>query len=71
MASLSCLIVIIRSNSTQTHSKVRKVLPNIPVHSVIYTHGHYDHVFGVTPFDEEADRYRPTANEYYASPMPT
>lgn len=29
-----------------------------PVHTVIYTHGHIDHVFGVGAFDEEADQKR-------------
>ncbi|MFI1168883.1 alkyl sulfatase dimerization domain-containing protein [Streptomyces sp. NPDC020801] len=26
-----------------------------PVRTIVYTHGHVDHVFGVTPFDAEAD----------------
>ncbi|MDJ1130923.1 alkyl sulfatase dimerization domain-containing protein [Streptomyces iconiensis] len=37
------------------HAAVRDFSP-APVRTVVFTHGHVDHVFGVGPFDEEADR---------------
>ncbi|MGW2485639.1 alkyl sulfatase dimerization domain-containing protein [Streptomyces sp. NPDC001606] len=42
--------------ATQLHTAVRAFSPD-PVRAVVYTHGHIDHVFGVTPFD--AERIRP------------
>jgi len=27
-----------------------------PVHTIILTHGHYDHIFGITVFDQEAEK---------------
>jgi alkyl sulfatase BDS1-like metallo-beta-lactamase superfamily hydrolase len=38
----------------QIHSQIR-AWSDLPVHTAIYTHGHIDHVFGVPPFDEEAE----------------
>ncbi len=35
------------------HQEVRK-WSDAPVHTAIYTHGHVDHVFGLTPFEREA-----------------
>jgi alkyl sulfatase BDS1-like metallo-beta-lactamase superfamily hydrolase len=35
------------------HAAVRR-WSDLPVHTVIYTHGHADHVSGVSPFDAEA-----------------
>ncbi|MEV0094398.1 alkyl sulfatase dimerization domain-containing protein [Streptomyces sp. NPDC050738] len=37
----------------QLHTAVR-AFSDRPVHSIVYTHGHVDHVFGVTPFDQQA-----------------
>lgn len=37
-----------------------------PVHSVVYTHGHVDHVFGVFPFDKEAEQTGTTRPEVVA-----
>ncbi|MEV3859765.1 alkyl sulfatase dimerization domain-containing protein [Streptomyces sp. NPDC050095] len=39
--------------ATQLHAAVREFGAG-PVRSVVYTHGHVDHVFGVFPFDKEA-----------------
>ncbi|MFJ2932070.1 alkyl sulfatase dimerization domain-containing protein [Streptomyces sp. NPDC087219] len=39
--------------ATQLHDAVRG-RSQAPVTTVVYTHGHVDHVFGVSPFDREA-----------------
>lgn len=46
----------------RVHAAIRR-WSDLPVHTVVYTHGHADHVRGVEPFDAEADeagRPRPT-----------
>lgn len=40
----------------QIHLQIRE-WSDRPVHTAIYTHGHIDHVFGVKPFDEEAEAH--------------
>jgi len=35
---------------------IRRYDPDTPVHTVLYTHGHFDHVNGMRLFDEEAER---------------
>jgi len=52
-------LVLIDSGSLLVASNVFeeiRVWSKSPVHSVIFTHGHVDHVFGVLEFDEEAKR---------------
>ncbi|HEY5105031.1 MAG TPA: MBL fold metallo-hydrolase, partial [Acidimicrobiales bacterium] len=42
-----------------------------PLHSAIFSHGHIDHVFGVGPFDEEAETNawrRPTVLAHHLLP---
>jgi alkyl sulfatase BDS1-like metallo-beta-lactamase superfamily hydrolase len=36
------------------HERVRQWRPDTPLHSVVFSHGHIDHVFGVDAFDTEA-----------------
>ncbi|MCQ4211040.1 alkyl sulfatase dimerization domain-containing protein [Streptomyces longispororuber] len=52
-------VVLVDSGDFRTagrlHEAVRKFRAG-PVRSVVYTHGHVDHVFGVLPFDQEAAR---------------
>jgi alkyl sulfatase BDS1-like metallo-beta-lactamase superfamily hydrolase len=36
------------------HASIR-AWSDLPVDTVVYTHGHIDHVFGMAPFDEEAE----------------
>lgn len=38
------------------YKQVRKWRPNTPVHTIIYTHGHLDHVHGVKVFEKEDGR---------------
>ncbi|WP_328540394.1 alkyl sulfatase dimerization domain-containing protein [Streptomyces sp. NBC_00344] len=40
--------------ASQLHLAVRRFSAD-PVRSVVFTHGHVDHVFGVGPFDKEAE----------------
>jgi len=35
--------------------RVRAWRPDVPLSTAVYSHGHIDHVFGVGPFDAEAD----------------
>jgi alkyl sulfatase BDS1-like metallo-beta-lactamase superfamily hydrolase len=54
-------LVLIDSGDIRTarplHAAVRAFRDErTPVHTVVFTHGHVDHVFGVAPFDAEADR---------------
>lgn len=42
-----------RRTARDLHAAVR-ALTKDPVHSIVYSHGHVDHVLGVPPFDEEA-----------------
>jgi alkyl sulfatase BDS1-like metallo-beta-lactamase superfamily hydrolase len=43
------------NTARRNHEAIRKWSPD-PVRYAVYSHGHIDHVFGVGPFDEEADR---------------
>ncbi|WP_406012964.1 MBL fold metallo-hydrolase [Streptomyces sp. NBC_00984] len=51
-------LVLVDSGDVRTaaplHEAVR-AFSEQPVGTVVYTHGHVDHVFGVAPFDEQAD----------------
>jgi alkyl sulfatase BDS1-like metallo-beta-lactamase superfamily hydrolase len=38
----------------QVHEQIR-AWSDAPLHTVVFTHGHVDHVFGIGPFDEEAE----------------
>ncbi|WP_406403264.1 alkyl sulfatase dimerization domain-containing protein [Streptomyces uncialis] len=49
-----------RQTARDLHTAVR-ALTKDPVHSIIYSHGHVDHVLGTTPFDEEGARTGNTA----------
>lgn len=52
-------LVLIDSGTAQQaaaiHQRVR-AWSTKPLHTVVFTHGHVDHVFGVAPFDAEAQR---------------
>ncbi|HET6950754.1 MAG TPA: alkyl sulfatase dimerization domain-containing protein [Acidimicrobiales bacterium] len=41
--------------AVDNHRKVR-AWSNLPLDTVVYTHGHIDHVFGLAPFEAEAER---------------
>ncbi|WP_141580112.1 alkyl sulfatase dimerization domain-containing protein [Actinomadura sp. WMMA1423] len=43
------------NTAKSNHRAIREWCPD-PVRYAVYSHGHIDHVFGVGPFDEEADR---------------
>jgi glyoxylase-like metal-dependent hydrolase (beta-lactamase superfamily II) len=50
-------LVLIDSGGFITADRVREQLrgwSDLPVHTVVYTHGHVDHVFGVPAFEAEA-----------------
>lgn len=38
----------------QVHAEIRR-WSSLPLHTVIYSHGHIDHVFGLGPFENEAE----------------
>lgn len=42
-----------RNNAAQKHDQVRAVLDR-PVHTIVYTHGHHDHVWGADHYADEA-----------------
>ncbi len=42
-------------HARQLHEAIR-TWSDAPVHTAVYTHGHVDHVFGLGPFEEEAER---------------
>jgi alkyl sulfatase BDS1-like metallo-beta-lactamase superfamily hydrolase len=51
-------LVLVDTGSRETASQTLAVLrqwDDSPVHTVIYTHGHIDHIFGARLLDEEAD----------------
>ncbi|MBC3190425.1 MBL fold metallo-hydrolase [Pseudonocardia sp. C8] len=51
-----------RRTADELYAAVRALTP-APIHTAVYSHGHVDHVFGMAPFDAEADgsgRTRPT-----------
>ncbi|MFF2509142.1 alkyl sulfatase dimerization domain-containing protein [Streptomyces sp. NPDC058067] len=51
-------VVLVDSGDFRTAERLHKAVAGFgagPVRSVVYTHGHVDHVFGVAPFDREAD----------------
>ena len=53
------------------HEKVRDWRPDTRLHSAVYSHGHIDHVFGISAFDSEADERgwpRPTVHAQEALP---
>ncbi len=45
----------IAQQAAAIHQRIR-AWSTKPLHTVVFTHGHVDHVFGVTPFEEEARR---------------
>ncbi|MYW67228.1 MBL fold metallo-hydrolase [Streptomyces sp. SID8379] len=50
-------VVLVDSGDFRTAARLHAAVKEFgagPVRSVIYTHGHVDHVFGVFPFDKEA-----------------
>jgi alkyl sulfatase BDS1-like metallo-beta-lactamase superfamily hydrolase len=40
------------------HAAVRKWRPDAPLHVAVFSHHHIDHIFGVAPFEQEADERR-------------
>ncbi|MFI6088940.1 alkyl sulfatase dimerization domain-containing protein [Streptomyces sp. NPDC051218] len=51
-------VVLVDSGDFRTAQQLHTAVGGFgagPVHSVVYTHGHVDHVFGVFPFDREAE----------------
>src|SRR5205085_12411641 len=53
------------------HGDIRSWRAEPPLHSVVFSHGHIDHVFGVGPFDAEAadaGRPRPVVHAHEALP---
>ncbi|MGW1894621.1 alkyl sulfatase dimerization domain-containing protein [Streptomyces sp. NPDC002004] len=67
-------LVLVDSGDWFTAERMRgavREFSGAPVHAVVYTHGHVDHVFGVGPFDREADdagRARPEVIAHEALP---
>ncbi|MEU7389604.1 alkyl sulfatase dimerization domain-containing protein [Streptomyces tanashiensis] len=63
-------LVLVDSGDVRTagllHSAVRSFSQD-PVRSVVFTHGHVDHVFGVAPFDAEPVRPEVIAHEAVAA----
>ncbi|MFC9616459.1 alkyl sulfatase dimerization domain-containing protein [Streptomyces sp. NPDC056938] len=52
-------VVLVDSGDFRTAAQLHEAVSGFgagPVRSVVYTHGHVDHVFGVAPFDQEADK---------------
>lgn len=49
----------------ELHAAVRKY-SSAPLTTVVFTHGHLDHVFGVHPFDAEADEHGTRRPEVFA-----
>jgi alkyl sulfatase BDS1-like metallo-beta-lactamase superfamily hydrolase len=53
------------------HERVRDWRPDTPLHTAVFSHGHIDHVFGITAFDAEAAERgwpRPTVHAQEALP---
>lgn len=51
-------VVLVDSGDFRTADRLHAAVGGFgagPVSTVVYTHGHVDHVFGVAPFDREAD----------------
>ncbi len=56
-------LVLVDSGDVRTAEPLHRAVrafrgPGTPVRSVVFTHGHVDHVFGVGPFDADAERER-------------
>jgi alkyl sulfatase BDS1-like metallo-beta-lactamase superfamily hydrolase len=53
-------LVLSDSGSVETAGRIFDALrawePNLPVHTILYTHGHFDHAFGARLYDLEANK---------------
>src|SRR5437667_12181906 len=46
------------NDATPLHEAVRRWRPDTPLKAAVFSHHHIDHIFGVAPFEREADEQR-------------
>ena len=46
------------NDTKRLHEAVRSWRPDAPLRAAVFSHHHVDHIFGVTPFEQEADEKR-------------